>query len=132
MLATLGAKLSDLGLAHVVSPGMTVTSIGRIDPIEFLDPGILAHRERPSRASDIWSLGVTLHHALTGKGIYGDLPEDDPLFAIRAVLGQRPAIDPQLAAAEREIVSQCLAHDPRDRPATALEVADALDRIDTG
>jgi serine/threonine protein kinase len=130
MLGPNAAKLGDLGLAHVIAPGLTMTSIGRIDPIEYLDPGILAHRHRPSRASDIWSLGVTLHRGLTGVGIYGDLPDSDPLFAIRAVMNEEPTVDPSLDAADREIVTQCLAIDPRERPPTALEVAERLEQLD--
>src|SRR5689334_18745226 len=130
MLAPASGKLGDLGLSHVIAPGLTMTSIGRIDPIEYLDPGILAHRHRAGRASDIWSLGVTLHRGLTGVGVYGDLPEGDPLFAIRAVMNGEPTIDPRLDPADRDIVTQCLAREPDERPPTALAVAERLDQLE--
>jgi eukaryotic-like serine/threonine-protein kinase len=126
------AKLSDLGLAHVVTPGLTITSVGRVDPVEFLDPGILAGRERPSRASDIWSLGVTLHRALTGAGVYGELPDDDPLYAIRTVVGKRPMLDPSLEASDRALVDACLAVEPRDRFPTALALAERIEELVAG
>jgi eukaryotic-like serine/threonine-protein kinase len=129
MLREGGGTLSDLGLAHVVSPGLTMTSIGRIDPIEFLDPGILGRRQRPSRASDIWSLGVTLHRVLTGAGVYGPLPENDPLYAIRTVLGEPPLLDSALSDDERALISACLDPDPQLRPCTALAVAEAIEKI---
>ena len=56
-----GAKLADLGLSHVLRPGVT---IGYLDPC-------LIRGDRPSRASDIFSLGATLHYAVAGEGLYG-------------------------------------------------------------
>jgi eukaryotic-like serine/threonine-protein kinase len=117
-----GAKLSDLGLSQVLTPGMTLTGMGSLESVEFTDPSLLQGNP-PSRATDIWSLGVTLHRALTGQGLYGDLPDTDPVLVLRKVLSARPAIAPELTGADAELVNATLAPDPAARPATALELA---------
>jgi serine/threonine protein kinase len=126
-----GAKLSDLGMAQLLTPGLTVTGMGPIDSVEFIDPDLI-RGGRASRATDIWSLGVVTHRALTGRGVYGDLPSDDPLLALRRVLVATPVLDPSLSTAEAELVSSCLAPDPGDRPATAEDVAKRLEELDAG
>jgi serine/threonine protein kinase len=128
MLYEGGAKLSDLGLAQLVQPGLTVTGMGPIGSVEFMDPGIM-RGARASRASDIWSIGVTLHRALTGKGLYGELADNEPLLAMRKVLSAAPTIDPSLPPAAYELVTACLAPDPADRPPTAEAVADRIEAL---
>lgn len=117
-----GAHLSDLGLAEVLSPGQTVTGVGPISAVEFLDPGII-RGEAASRASDIWSLGVTLHWALTGCGLYGDLVGVQPLVAVRRVLTTEPEISDRLDDDERRVVEAALSPQQADRPSTAEEFA---------
>lgn len=123
-----GAKLSDLGLVQVLAPGQTITGLGAIGSVEYLDPSIM-RGERASRASDIWALGVTLHRVLAGKGVYGDLPTNDPLLAVRRVLSSPPTLDPGLSADEASIVRRCLDPDPAARFRTAGELATALDAL---
>jgi eukaryotic-like serine/threonine-protein kinase len=124
-----GAKLSDLGMAQLLTPGLTVTGMGPIGSVEFIDP-LLIRGGRASRATDIWSLGTVTHRAITGRGVYGELPSDDPLLALRRVLSATPALDPSLSAPEAELVSSCLAPDPGDRPPTAEDVAKRLEELD--
>ena len=124
-----GAKLSDLGMAQLLTPGLTVTGMGPIDSVEFIDP-ILISGGRASRATDIWSLGVVTHRAITGRGVYGDLPSDDPLLALRRVLSATPVLDSSLSPAEAELVSSCLAPEAGDRPPTAEDVAKRLEELD--
>ena len=128
LITETGGKLSDLGLAQVLAPGMTVTGMGPIGSVEYIDPAILSG-ERAGRPSDLWSLGVTLHRAITGTGVYGELPETEPLVAIRKVLSTDPVLSDALSPVERELVGQLLAPDAADRPATALEVADRIDAL---
>ena len=125
-----GARLSDLGLAQVMAPGQTITGMGAIGSVEFIDPAILRGR-RPSRATDVYSLGVTLHHALTGVGIYGPLPQGDPLLALRRVLATEPRLDASLSPEEAAIVARCLDPDPDKRPLTAAEAAADIGRLRT-
>src|SRR5512143_297089 len=47
-----GAKLSDLGLAQILAPGVTITGMGSVGSVEYLDPAILRGR-RPSRSTDV-------------------------------------------------------------------------------
>lgn len=124
-----GAKLADLGLSHVLSPGITITGMGPAGDIGYLDP-CLIRGDRPSRASDVFSLGATLHYALTGEGLYGaPLPEDDPLLAMRRVVSHPPEIAAGLDPEAREVVAWAIAPDPAKRPATALQLAERIDEL---
>lgn len=123
-----GAQLTDLGLAQVLQPGATVTGIGPVGSVEYLDPAIL-NGQPASRATDVWSLGVTLHRALAGVGVYGELPDDDPLLAIRRVLSTTPTVSDRLSPDERAVVEASMAPDPAARPATAEELAQRIDAL---
>ncbi len=124
MLHESGAKLSDLGLARVFSAGAALTGMAPETSVEFLDPSLLLG-EPPSRATDIWALGATLHRALSGRGLYGELPERQPLLAIRKVQTSRPVIDGSLTEAGAALVSQTLSPGGT-RQVTALEVAEQI------
>jgi eukaryotic-like serine/threonine-protein kinase len=121
MLTESGGKLSDLGLAHVIAPGVTVTGMGPVASIEYTDPEQLQGAPA-SPATDIWSLGVTLHRVLSGKGIYGqDLPADDGLLALRRVMSATVELAPGLPQGAEELISACLG--PSDQRPTAEEFA---------
>jgi serine/threonine protein kinase len=125
LLTAEGGRLSDLGLAHHLSPGQTLTAMSPVRSIQFVDPRVL-RGDRVSRASDIWSLGATLHWALAGRGPYLGLAEDDPLLALRAVMKHEPVIDDALSEAEVRVVENCLSPDLSARYRTALALAEDL------
>jgi eukaryotic-like serine/threonine-protein kinase len=127
LLADDGGRLSDLGIARFMAPGATLTSMGRASSVEFLDPDLIGGA-RPSRRTEVWALGATIHRALSGVGLYGELPDTQALLAIRRVLGGTPQIAPSLAPDEAELVRGCLADDDRRLP-TAEAVADGLARL---
>lgn len=123
-----GAKLSDLGLSQVLSPGMTLTGMGSLGSVEFNDPSLL-RGEPPSRATDIWSLAVTLHRAMTGIGLYGELPEGDPVLVLRKVLSTPPTVSTELNEAGAEVIRWAIDPDPSKRPATALDFAERVEAL---
>ncbi|HEX4830897.1 MAG TPA: serine/threonine-protein kinase [Trebonia sp.] len=121
------AKLSDLGLAHVMMPGVSLTGMGPVASIEYTDPELLQGAPA-SEATDLWSLGVTLHRVLSGRGVYGaDLPTDDGLLALRKALMADPQISADLPPAAATLVRACLGP-AEDRP-SAEEFARQLDAI---
>lgn len=127
LLTEQGGKLSDLGLARYLTPGVTLTGMASAASVEYLDPGLL-RGERPSRATEVFALGATLHRALTGQGLYGELPDSEPLLAIRKVMSAEPVMARGLRPEEETLVRDCLA--PLGvRPATALQVAERLDTL---
>lgn len=121
-------RLSDLGLAKFMSPGQTVTRSGSVGEVEFLEPASV-RGERATRATDVWALGATLHRVLTNRPIYPGLTGTDVLADLRRVLNERPTVDPGLPPPVAALITDCLAADPADRPATALDVANRLDQI---
>jgi serine/threonine protein kinase len=123
-----GAKLADLGLSHVLSPGITITRMGPARDIGYVDPGLL-RGDDPSRASDVFSLGATMHYALTGEGLYGPLPADDPIMAMRRVASHPPVISEALDPAARAVIAWAIDSDPNVRPATALALADRIEEL---
>jgi len=128
MLANGGGKLSDLGLAQILSPGQTVTGIGPIGTIEFMEPQLILG-ERAGRATDVWALGTTLHRALTGASVYGAIPDGDLLAALRHVVQSTPMVSADLGEQEAALIRRCLAAERSDRPSTAAEVAEEIDQL---
>jgi class 3 adenylate cyclase len=122
-----GARLSDLGLIRALEATQSMTSLGAMSAVEFTEP-VLVSGGTPSPASDVWSLAATLHWGLTGHGLFGALPEDDPLFCVRKVLTSRPRLDEGLTGPERELVARVLEAAPESRP-TARELADRLSAL---
>ena len=119
--------LGALGLARVITAATAVSGVGSSATLEFADPDMLVGQS-PSRATDLWALGATIHRTLTGEGLYGELPDMQPLVAIRTVQSTKPVLSPALSSAERDLVSECLApHDDRFR--TAAELADRIAEI---
>jgi serine/threonine protein kinase len=123
-----GGKLADLGLSHVLRPGITITRMGPAGDIGYLDP-CLIRGDRPSRASDVFSLGATLHYALAGEGLYGPLSDDDPLLAMRRVISHPPVISNVVDPDVREVIEWATAANPAERPATALQLAERIEEL---
>lgn len=122
------AKLSDLGLSQLLAPGLTITGLGSTGSIEYLDPAVI-RGEMPGRATDIFALGATLHRALTGTGLYGELPTNNTMVAMRRVLSHAPEISPSLPPAVREVIASAISPDQAGRPGTAADLAASIDAL---
>ncbi len=126
LLTPEGGKLCDLGLAQALMPGATITGISGANSIEFSDPELLKGG-RSAPGHDVWSLGATLHRALSGHGLYGELPVHDPLLTLRKVYGTAPSIRPELGPEAAELVAECIG-EPSGRP-TAAALAERLSAL---
>jgi hypothetical protein len=104
-----------------------MTGMASAASVEYLDPALL-QGERPSRATEVFALGATLNRALSGMGLYGELPDSEPLLAIRRVMSAAPHVADSLSPDEAALVRACLAP-VGERPATALEVAERLEAL---
>lgn len=125
-------KLADLGLAKiVVAPGATAaysagqTSAGvalgtpsYMSPEQFADAGKVDHR------ADIFSLGATLYHMLSGEKPF----KGDSLLSIwKQVEEADPAPLPShVPLAVEELVAKMLAKRPQNRFQTYAELTEAL------
>ncbi len=128
LLHDAGSHLSDLGLAQILTPGQTVTGLGSIGSVEYLDP-LVIKGDAAGRATDIFALGATLHRALIGAGIYPDLVDDNPVAALRTVIASEPTVDPRLPAADAAVITACIDPDLANRPATAEELARRIEEL---
>jgi serine/threonine-protein kinase len=131
LLDSRGALLAEPAVAHLIIRGEPLTGVGtRGDArdLEFVDPALMKGG-RAGRASDVWSLGVTLHMALTGFGLYPALTSADPMVAVRIYLRSRPEPDSKLSDAERAIVVRALHRDPALRYPTAEAFAEDVERV---
>ncbi len=113
-------KLTDFGVAHFVD-GSRLTNDGTIiGTAAYLSPEQVAG-EPIGFATDVYSLGLVLLEALTGKQEYsGTLIE-----AALARLRRDPEIPDGIAPEWRELLGDMTARDPARRP-TAVAVASAL------
>lgn len=137
LLDDAGGCLSDPGTAQLLKPGLTVTGLGPSSDmgarseLEYVDPWLLRGRH-VGRSSDIWSLGVTLHAALTGHGLYPRMPSADPLVAVRLHVKATPELDPDLVAEERAVIGRALHPERSRRYRTAAELAEDIEALAHG
>lgn len=128
-------KILDLGLAllsEALAPdnGGLTTSGQMMGTIDYMAPEQAGDTHQVDIRADIYSLGATLYRLLTGAAPFSGDKFDTPVKKILALATQaptalearRPDVPRRLAA----IVTKMLAKDPKDRPATPEEVAEAL------
>lgn len=129
LLDDAGAVLGEPAVAHLLGHGHTGLGTGvRAERLELLDPQLMSGRPA-GRASDIWSLGVTLHQALTGHGLFPSLVSADPFTAVRIYLRSRPEPGEDLSDGERAVVVTAVQPDPARRQRTAREFAEAVEAL---
>jgi len=120
-------RLADLGLAQTLAGATATIGTGPIGSLQFIDPD-LVWGGKASRSTDIWSVGITLHCALSDIDPFGEIPTDNLLAAFRHVVHTPPTLDHSFEPELLGVIHRCLA--PLDkRFETALEVATALDDV---
>jgi len=105
-------KLIDFGIARYFQPLTTATAIGT--------QGYAAPEQYKGKAevrSDIYALGATMHHLLTGRD-----PAIEPPFTFPPIQQLRPKCNPALA----NLINEALAYQPDERTASAAEFRQLL------
>lgn len=109
-------KIVDFGLVKVIGDETYKTVAGRlIGTPRYMAPEIALGRSGDYR-SDIYSLGATFYHLLTGQPPFdGETPAAVMMQHLNSPLTPPYLINPLVPADICEIVQKCLAKDPNDR-----------------
>src|SRR3954447_10562291 len=123
------AKLTDLGLAIDLSEEAQVTREGAtVGTFDYVSPEQARHSHSVDTRSDIYSLGCTLYHMLTGRVPFPSASLPEKLFGHQASEPEpwrdlAPGVPEGLAA----VVVRTMRKSADDRYATPLELAQALE-----
>jgi len=103
--------LVDFGIARFVAPSQKgVTAIGTMG---YAPPELFAGKVEP--ASDIYSLGATVFHLLTGQD-----PQDKPLMIFDFTRNPKPRqINPAITVEMEQMICRAVEEKPEDRFTTA-------------
>jgi eukaryotic-like serine/threonine-protein kinase len=106
--------LIDFGIARwVTQQEKGVTAVGTMG---YAPPELFSGRVQP--ASDVYSLGATMFHLLTGSD-----PQDNPLLIFDFSKNPRPRqIAPSISSEMEQILMKCVEYRPEDRFRTALDL----------
>ena len=105
--------LTDFGIATVDSDPADVTTSGQLVGSPAYMAPERARGERPTPASDLWSLGATLWTAAEGRPPYA---EGNAFATMTKVCTEDPPACAQCDGALGELIGQMMARDPSARP----------------
>jgi serine/threonine-protein kinase len=110
--------LVDFGIARFVAPTQKgVTAIGTMG---YAPPELFAGNVE--KRSDIYSLGATMFHLLTGQD-----PQDNPLLIFDFTKNPKPRqINPAITEEMESLICRAVEHKPENRFASAAAFGDAL------
>jgi eukaryotic-like serine/threonine-protein kinase len=130
---SLRVKLLDFGISKLAALpgarsdiGMTSTQALMGSPL-YMSPEQLRSAKNVDRRTDLWSMGIILYEALTGRSPF----EADTLPGVCAMIMAEPApalrsLRPELPVALEAVVMRCLEKEPARRYADAAALAEAL------
>ncbi len=118
--------LGDFGISSLAVSERTKTSTMPVT-LGYTAPEVLDD-ERPTAASDIYSLGMTVYRLVQGLPAYH---AETPAAVLRKVLddAEQPRLSAGVPSGLAEVVLATLATDPADRPDSALTVARRLQLV---
>lgn len=119
-------KLTDFGVSlGTGQPALTAAGMV-MGTAQYLAPELALGRPA-SPACDIYALGVVAYEALVGRRPFTGRTQVD--IAMAHVDTPLPPLPDAVPAAVRDLVTAMLAKDPADRPATAADVAERMERV---
>jgi eukaryotic-like serine/threonine-protein kinase len=126
-------KVLDLGLGVLMdgdSHATFATADGvAVGTVDYMSPEQACGREVDGR-SDLFSLGCSLYHLITGRQAF---PGDSPIERLGRRINNRPVpitdLRPDLPSSLVVVLDKLLATKPQDRYQTAGEAADALSAL---
>jgi len=118
--------LADFGISSTVGGEQTKTQTMAVT-FGYTAPEVLDD-QRPTPASDIYSLGMTIFRLIQGLHAYY---AETPAAVMRKVLAEsdRPQLSAGVPPDLAEVVAGALARNPAKRPPSALELARRLQRV---
>lgn len=120
------AQLADFGIARIAGDQTTAT-VTVTASFSYAAPEIVNGRP-PSAATDLYSFGATLHELIAGRPPFPVGPDETFSSLLRRIIHE-PAPDLRSSGAPdavADLVASTLAKDPSHRPASAAELARAL------
>ena len=128
-------KILDFGLAQISlweEGAAEVTTVGQLmGTLDYMAPEQAERSGAVDYRADIYSLGATLFRLLTGRAPLAATPHLAPLEKLRLLSNHRPPradlLRADIPAELIELLSQLLANDPNNRPASATHVAELLE-----
>ncbi|MDQ0380252.1 serine/threonine protein kinase [Amycolatopsis thermophila] len=121
------AKITDFGISRAAGD-LTLTQTGLIGGTPAYLAPELARGSDPAPASDVFSLGATLYHALEGQPPYGNSSNQLALL-YTAANGQ--VVPPRQSGKATALLMSLLRVEPEERP-TMLEARDRLAALANG
>jgi len=136
LLTAAGApKLADLGLARQLGADTTRLTVGgmALGTPAYMAPEQADDSRTVDARADLYGLGATLFHMLTGAPPY----EGENLFVVYRQVQESPVPDPrsrrrEISASVAGIVMRCLAKQPEERYDNAAALRDALRAAQSG
>jgi eukaryotic-like serine/threonine-protein kinase len=127
------AKVTDFGIARAA----TATTTSSRSNLVLGTPGYISPEQAMGKPvdprSDLYSLGVVLYETLTGTLPYGG---ESPMSMALKHVDEPPRspreANPNVPASLNALTAKLLAKDPEDRYASAVELADDLERVRSG
>jgi serine/threonine-protein kinase len=121
------ATLIDLGLARRIDEPAHVVDRPLNGTLQYLAPELVSSTFRAGPPSDVYSLGVTLYQAFTGRLPLSADSMDGLVRAHREMVPPSPRrLRPQLPRAVSQLILQMLSKYPLRRPQSATDLADRL------
>ena len=128
------AKLTDMGLASASKGDQRVTMAGfAVGTPYYISPEQAKGVRDVDGRSDIYSLGVTLYHLATGTLPFSGT---NPVLIMTQHVSEVPQPpnerDPSISKPLSSLIQKMMAKDPDDRPQTAKQLREAVERCQRG